>query len=102
MPWRTLYILLKEDTDRMINWKTSIGIEMKIQGESWEDVESCTLSEEELNVVFDNGYGGKEGKPFTLWTKKRVYFPVCYDGSEWTGSVSRNPDGKSTEHLGGG
>lgn len=31
-----------------------------------------------------------------------VYFPLCYDGSEWVGSVSRNPNGVSTMHLGGG
>jgi hypothetical protein len=31
-----------------------------------------------------------------------VYFPACYDGAEWVGSVSRNPDGKATRHQGGG
>lgn len=32
-----------------------------------------------------------------------VYFPLCYDGgSEWVGSVPRNPNGVLTMHLGGG
>ena len=29
--------------------------------------------------------------PFTLWTKKHVYFPAMYDGSVWVTSVPRNP-----------
>ena len=44
---------------------------------------------------------GSEGKPFTIWTANTVYFPVVYDGAEWVGSVSRNPDGKPTDHQGG-
>ena len=85
----------------MTNWKELIQHEMKKQGETFEDLVECTLNDEELVVEFDNGYGGEEGKPFTLWTNNRVYFPVVYDGSEWVGSVSRNPDGKPTYHLGG-
>lgn len=85
----------------MTNWKKLIQDEMERQGETFEDLVECTLNDEELVVEFDNGYGGEEGKPFTLWTTNRVYFPVVYDGSEWVGSVSRNPDGKPTYHLGG-
>ena len=50
---------------------------------------------------FGNGFGAHEGIPFTMWTKKRVYFPVEYDGAEWVSSVSRNPDGEPTGHVGG-
>ena len=85
----------------MTNWKKLIQDEMERQGETFEDLVECTLNDEELVVEFYNGYGGEEGKPFTLWTNNRVYFPVVYDGSEWVGSVSRNPDGKPTYHLGG-
>jgi hypothetical protein len=59
------------------------------------------MTDEEMNKEFDSGYGGTKGVPFTVWTKNTVYFPICYDGAEWVGSVSRNPDGKSTEHQGG-
>lgn len=86
----------------MSSWVKHISIEMDCQGETWEDVESITLSEEELHREFDSGYGGEEGEPFTIWTKKRVYFPTTYDGSEWCSSVSRNPDGVPTRHIGGG
>lgn len=86
----------------MGNWKKLIEYEMKQQGETFDDVVECTLTDEELVVEFDSGYGGSEGAPFTLWTTNRVYFPVVYDGAEWVGSVSRNPDGKPTYHLGGG
>ena len=33
--------------------------------------------------------------------EQRVYFPVSYGGEEWVTSVSRKPDGVSTEHIGG-
>lgn len=61
----------------------------------------CTLTEEELDIEFDPGYGGTEGLPFTAWTEDFVYFPICYDGAEWCGSVSRNPNGEPTRHQGG-
>ena len=85
----------------MTNWKELIQLQMKIHEETFEDVVETTLTEEELVEPFDAGYGGSEGKPFTLWTTHRVYFPVVYDGAEWVESVSRNPDGKPTYHFGG-
>lgn len=63
-------------------------------------VEGCTLTQAELDVEFDDGYGGAEGEPFTMWTLFRVYFPVVYDGSEWVGSVPRNPCDEATVHQG--
>ena len=51
---------------------------------------------------FDHGYGGARGCSFTAWTEQRVYFPVEYDGSEWIGSVPRNPCDEATPHQGGG
>ena len=81
-------------------WKEQIEYEMGVSGETWEDVVSKTITEEELLVEFDNSYGSKEGIPFTLWTKNRVYFPCVYDGSAWVYSVSRNPDGISTLYIG--
>jgi hypothetical protein len=56
-----------------------------------------TLSDIELYNEFDSSWGTE----FTMWTKARVYFPVMYDGSEWCSSVSRNPDGIPTDHIGG-
>ena len=85
----------------MTNWKELIQEEMKNHNETFEDVVECTLTEEGLQLSFNDGFGGSEGTPFTLWTTHRVYFPVVYDGAEWVGSVSRNPDGKPTSHLGG-
>lgn len=85
----------------MDNWKSLIEKELKRHNDSWDNVVSCTLTEEELCESFDAGYGEPEGKPFTLWTKARVYFPLVYDGAEWVGSVSCNPDENPTEHFGG-
>lgn len=89
----------------MINWEASwrelIGHEMERCGESWGEVEACTITDVELDRRFDSGFGGTEGSPFTLWTKRRVYFPVVYDGAEWVASVPRNPTLEHTEHVGG-
>ena len=83
-------------------WKVLIGLEMARHGESWEDVEANTMTEEEMNKVFDfYSHGGTKGCSFTVWTRARVYFPVSYDGAESVGSVSRHPDGKPTPHLSG-
>ena len=86
----------------MSTWKALITEELQLQGESWDDIVSITLTEDELNKEFDDSFGIAEGKPFTAWTARRVYFPVCYDGSEWVESVSRDPDGQPTNHCGGG
>lgn len=88
--------------DRPTTWKRLIEGEMVERGETFADLESCTLTDAELTAEFDAGYGGTEGKAFTAWTARTVYFPVCYDGAEWVGSVSRHPDGKPTTHQGGG
>jgi len=61
-----------------------------------------TLSNEEMDIQFYEGYGCTEGLPFTAWSETRVYFPVCYDGLEWVGSAPRNPRDEKTHHLGGG
>jgi len=60
-----------------------------------------TLTEEELDTEFNKGYGQTKGLPFTLWTTWHVYFPIEYDGSEWCGSVERNPTSNPTWHQGG-
>jgi len=86
----------------MTTWRIEIQEAMERSGESWADVVSSTLTDEQLDVSFDGGYGSVEGIPFTVWTKNRVYFPDCYDGSESAVSVARNPDGKPTPHVGGG
>lgn len=87
----------------MTNWRELILKAMEIYGESLKDIISNTLNEQEMDVKFSRGHkAGLEGQPFTIWTDKRVYFPAVYDGSEWVESVSRNPDGNATHHIGGG
>lgn len=85
----------------MTTWRQLIEIEMAKRGEDWSDVAGSTLSDEALDVEFDEDCGGAEGAPFTVWTEKRVYFPATYDGAEWVASVPRHPCGEATEHVGG-
>jgi hypothetical protein len=81
------------------NWKKEI---QKVMGDndSFDNLVACTLTDIELVATFDDCSGGVRGKPFTLWTKTQVYFPVVCDGSEWVEYVSRDPDGEPTPHLG--
>ena len=85
----------------MATWRELIT-DAFAEGDTWDTVVSCTLSSDGLDKEFEEGFGAIEGAAFTLWTAKRVYFPVCYDGAEWVGSVSREPDGVATAHVGGG
>ena len=62
---------------------------------------ACTLTDEELDVEFNEGFGSSQGNPFTAWSEKYVYFPVVYDGAEWVGCTPRNPCDEATEHQGG-
>lgn len=83
-------------------WRELISMALQTRKESWADVSHTTLSDDDLDLRFDSGYGSSKGKPFTLWTAKRVYFPATYDGAEWVESVPRHPCGEETTHVGGG
>jgi len=89
----------------MATWRKLIATEMKKHGESQDDAQDWATNYKGeggwLDAEFDDGYGGPEGCHFTVWTKKRVYFPVVYNGGEWASSVSREPDRVATEHIGG-
>lgn len=79
-------------------WRNELNLTL-VKGES---IIACTISDEELDREFDDSYGGTEGSPFTAWSENWVYFPICYDGSEWVGLAPRNPGGRSMGHQGGG
>jgi len=80
----------------MANWKGLI--ENAADGDK---IIACTLSDSELLKEFYGGYGGHEGKEFTAWSEKYVYFPVVYDGAEWVGRAPRNICDEATQHVGG-
>lgn len=86
----------------MTTWREEITDAMNRNKDVWDNVVHCTLSESDLDTEFYGGRGGTNGKPFTLWTEKYVYFPVCYDGSEWAGSAPRHPCDEALSHQGGG
>jgi hypothetical protein len=82
-------------------WRKLLTNALHEYKEIYANIEASTLTRGQLDHEFDDGYGGSEGVPFTVWTKQRVYFPAVYDGSEWVASVSRHPDGQPTKHIGG-
>jgi hypothetical protein len=80
----------------MANWKD------EIEREAGDDkIIACTLTDEELLTEFDEGYGCHNGKEFTAWGEKYVYFPIVYDGAEWVDKAPRNPCDEATNHMGG-
>lgn len=83
-------------------WRQMLTAAMARHGESFDDVVAAVgAGAEWLDAQFDAGFGGPEGAHFTVWTRRRVYFPTCYDGAEGVGSIARNPDSQPTEHIGG-
>ena len=66
--------------------------------ESFGEVVAIAPPDLDLNREFDDGFGAAEGKPFTLWTRRRVYFPTEYDGAEEVLSVPRDPCDEVTVH----
>ncbi len=80
-------------------WKTLILEAFENLGETTADIVASTFKPGEDELMFYPGYA--EGVPFTLWTSKRVYFPVQYDGNEWVDSVPRDPCDEATHHVGG-
>lgn len=84
----------------MTTWREQFEAVFKVTGDTFDSLD-ITLSAAELDTEFNAGYGGVEGKPFTAWSEKYVYFPATYDGAEWVACVSRNPDGLPTDHIGG-
>ena len=80
----------------MATWRKALD---EIRGD--EELIACTMTEEQLDTEFDPGWGGTEGCAFQAWTKTRVFFPLCYDGSEWVGEADRNPCDRAREHDGG-
>lgn len=95
----------------MATWRELIQEEMDNNGDSFDNLVDFVLGGgksddwktvvEDLDAEFHDGYGGEGGCYFQLWTKDFVYFPICYDGAEWCGSASRNPNGKPLSHQGG-
>lgn len=85
----------------MTTWRKELIRACKENKESFDDL-THTLTDKELDKKFDEGYGIEEGCSFTAWSNQWVYFPACYDGSEWVACVPRNPSEYKTSHIGGG
>lgn len=84
-------------------WRDQIAEQMEHHDESWDDVVGFAIDggKPSFDVAFDDGFGSANGLPFTLWTNRRVYFPVVYDGVEWCASVPRDVCDEATAHVGG-
>ena len=90
-------------TDK-ITWRKLITESMSLVEESWGDVISCTLSDADLDIGFNDyrgvGLSRIECEPFLLWTDSRVYFPEvsCCAGT-WVSSVPRNPNNGTMGYI---
>jgi hypothetical protein len=88
--------------DEKQSWYEMLKEVVKETGDTLDCViQNCTIDFEQLTTMFDSGYGGYEGVPFTAWGEKYVYFPIGYDGAESIGHAPRNPCDESMQHQGG-
>ena len=83
----------------LTTWRKLISEEMKERGDCWDNVVMTMPRAGFLDIEFDDGFGGHEGVPFTLWTKDRVYFPMEYDGADLVRSAPRNPCDEAMDHV---
>jgi hypothetical protein len=81
-------------------WRKKIQEEMNINGDSFDNLIG-SIFDDDIDDEFEDGYGGTQGCEFQLWTTNYVYFPICYDGSEWVGSANRHVVNASLAHQGG-
>jgi len=81
-------------------WRQELDEARKEAGDDSEIV-AVAPREANLDVTFNEGFGGSEGPHLLVWTHERVYFPVVYDGAEWLGSAPRNPQADGQRHVGG-
>ena len=83
----------------MTNWREELKEAFEANGDDFSKMKT-TLTESDLNIEFDSESATESGKPFTAWGEEYVYFPICYEGSEWVGSAPRNPCDEATSHQG--
>ena len=86
----------------MSTWRKEITAALAHYGETWDDVDACTLTSDQLDEEFDDWLGEGYSVPFTLYTAGRVYFPVVYDLSQWVNAIPRNPGILPPVHIGEG
>ncbi len=85
----------------MTTWRKELETVFSQYDDSFENVIDYSPKDSKwLDFYFDDYSKEIEGNSFTIWTKKRVYFPVSSNGQESVGSVSRYPDNNSTDHFG--
>ena len=84
----------------MTTWRAELEAERRYARDT-SPVVAVAPDESVLDVSFDGGYGGSRGEPVLIWTERRVYFPVVYDGREWIGSAPRDPQAEGQPHVGG-
>lgn len=85
---------------RTCTWRSLISREATEHNDQLDDFKT-TLNEGELDESFVCDYGANEGRAFTAWSARRVYFPVTYDGLTSCGSAPRHPCDEKTLHQGG-
>jgi len=84
----------------MTTWRREIQNEMDELFETWDDVESCTLTDEQLDHEFEDALESCcASMEFNLWTKRCVYFPIRDGYYYCVGSAPRNPCDEPPEMI---
>lgn len=72
----------------MLTYKRMLLMEMEEEGDRWDNIESMTLTKDQLKEKFP--ISGTSFIPFFVFTEERVYFPQADDFSVDIYSVPRD------------
>lgn len=80
-------------------WRKEISRTMLSKGDGWDHAEWIDAKDAGtgmtvdalLDYPFDSDFGLPQGPDFVVYTRKWVYIPWEYDGSEFVVAIRRNP-----------
>jgi len=79
-------------------WRKELEEHFKRTGDSLDNM-TITISDEELDLEFNNGFGRPEGAHFMAWSDHYIYFNYEYDGSDFIICRERHPPGYIDEQM---
>ena len=88
------------------SWRKLVREAMTRNGENLSDLVATTLSQAEFNAAFETPSVSPQGKHFTAWSAKYVYFPAWVGGQaefdyEYVASAPRHVQRSiAVEHVG--
>lgn len=78
-------------------WRRLIDIERTMHNDG--PILLCTISDTELDTLFQPTHEDTQGLPFRAWSEKRIYFSTAFYNYQCVNSVSILPSGEPIAHI---